>query len=245
MVGWMESRGLEELERDGIDPETIESRRSFEMRYADQVHNCLVTVDLHGSIDEKGISKLREAFDRRHEELFTYSEPENTALLVNVHISIIGNASSKRQKEIFTPARGDERPADADKFRKIYLGAKQGRVEVPIVGVNDVQASAGGIVGPAVVEEKTTTIIVPVGWTVNLDILDVLEHLARTPATDVNHLQNLPAFLRFVELCQAATPVPGAGIAPRSQALPMRNSSSSGATRSMRSRRKAVDEGAR
>ncbi|TJW72807.1 MAG: hypothetical protein E5V92_32670, partial [Mesorhizobium sp.] len=37
-------------------------------------------------------------------------------------------------------------------------------------------------------------------------ILHGLEQLARAPATDVNHLQNAPAFLRFVELCQTRYP---------------------------------------
>lgn len=38
------------------------------------------------------------------------------------------------------------------------------------------------------------------------DILHGLEQLARAASTDLNHLQNQPAFLRFVELCQAQYP---------------------------------------
>lgn len=39
-----------------------------------------------------------------------------------------------------------------------------------------------------------------------VDILRELEQLGRTPATDVNHSQNTPAFLRFAELCQTRYP---------------------------------------
>ncbi|MER8481654.1 hypothetical protein [Mesorhizobium sp. M1322] len=39
-----------------------------------------------------------------------------------------------------------------------------------------------------------------------VDILHELEQLGRAPATDVNHLQNTPAFLRFAELCQTRYP---------------------------------------
>ena len=42
-------------------------------------------------------------------------------------------------------------------------------VAVPIVGVTEVMSSKDGIKGPAVVEEKTTTIVVPIGWTAYLD----------------------------------------------------------------------------
>ncbi|MER9115665.1 hypothetical protein NKH93_03460 [Mesorhizobium sp. M0954] len=39
-----------------------------------------------------------------------------------------------------------------------------------------------------------------------VDILHELEQLDRGPATDVNHLQNTPAFLGFVKLCQTRYP---------------------------------------
>lgn len=39
-----------------------------------------------------------------------------------------------------------------------------------------------------------------------VDILHELEQLGRAPATEVNHLQNAPAFLDFVELCQTRYP---------------------------------------
>ncbi|SEH31061.1 hypothetical protein [Rhizobium sp. NFR12] len=39
-----------------------------------------------------------------------------------------------------------------------------------------------------------------------LDFLHELEQLAQVPETDINHLQNLPAFLHFVELCQTRYP---------------------------------------
>jgi N-methylhydantoinase A len=169
IVSSIEARGVQELAADGVDSDTIEIRRAFEMRYVDQVHNCLVTVDLPGTIDQDGLIKLREAFDARHEELYTYSEPENTAQLVNVHSSVIGNAVSKRAQEVFTPALGDERPADAETERMIYLGSQGKRVPAPIVGVDEVAAAEAGIAGPCVVEEKTTTIVVLDGWTVHLD----------------------------------------------------------------------------
>jgi N-methylhydantoinase A len=165
----METRGRRELERDGVDPHTVEVRRAFEMRYVDQVHNCLVTIDLPGAVDQEGLVRLREAFDRRHEELYTYSEPDNTAMLINVHTSVIGNALSTREQELFTPALGDERPADADTSREIYIGSRRVQVTAPVVGVDQVASADDGIRGPCVVEEKTTTIVVLDGWRVTVD----------------------------------------------------------------------------
>lgn len=165
----MEQRGLQELERDGVDESTVEIRRSFEMRYIDQVHNCLVNVDLPGTIGDAEITKLREAFDARHEELYTYREPENTAMLINMHVSVIGNAASRREQEVFTPAEGDVRPDDADRTRDVFLGSRDERVPAAVVGVDDVAAAPEGVRGPAIVEETTTTIVVPEGWRAFLD----------------------------------------------------------------------------
>ena len=168
LLASMEHNGRAELASDNIDPATIEVRHAFEMRYEDQVHNCLVTLNLSSPVDAAGLAALRAAFDQRHRELFSYAEPENTALLVIVHTSVVGNAASKRATEVFAPASGDERPADSDKHRIIYLAGHRGRVEVPILGVDDVMRQ-GVVTGPAVVEEKTTTIVVLPNWTIQLD----------------------------------------------------------------------------
>lgn len=55
------------------------------------------------------------------------------------------------------------------------------------------------------------------------DIVHELERLARLPATEVNHLQNAPSFLRFVEVCQTRYPSIRSGSALRfSLALALR-----------------------
>ena len=39
-----------------------------------------------------------------------------------------------------------------------------------------------------------------------VDVLYELEQLSRAPATDINYLQNAPAFLRLAALCQTRYP---------------------------------------
>jgi N-methylhydantoinase A len=170
LLGSMEARGRLELEKDGVAQDTIEIRRSFEMRYADQVHNCLVNLEFGAALEDEDIPRLRAAFDARHEELYTYSEPENVAMLINIHVSVVGNATSKGERKVFTPALGDTRAGDADTIREVFLGSRNARVPAAVVGVDEVAAASHGIPGPAVVEETTTTIVVPEGWTAFLDI---------------------------------------------------------------------------
>jgi N-methylhydantoinase A len=167
----LERKGREELAKDGFDADQIELKRAAEMRYHDQVHNCLVPWDSSGRIDEAAIKVLRDAFDRRHEELFTYAEPWNEALLVNVHLTAVSSAAGESNGAgvWFTPgANGIEKGSKSDEPRSVYLASKQERVGTDIVSPAYV-AENGTVEGPLVVEEVTTTIIVDEGWTIRAD----------------------------------------------------------------------------
>lgn len=162
-----ERRGAEELGEEGVSE--FEVRRAFEMRYADQIHNCLVEVPTEGPLDADGLAAVRAAFDDRHEELYTYSEPWNKAVLVNVHLSVVGRAGESGGERAFRPvAAASSNGAGEPLSRQVYLDAEHGRVEVPVLTAGQVQA-AGEVAGPAVVEEETTTIVVEPGWKVSID----------------------------------------------------------------------------
>ncbi len=165
----MEERGERELGEEGVAGGTTEVRRSFEMRYHDQVHNCLVGVDASGTLVADDLVDIRRAFDDRHAELYTYSEPDNEAMLINVHTSVVGNPMSARESEVFRPEILEAAASSEPVRRDVYLGSRRERVPAPIVLPGDVMAASQGIAGPAVVEETTTTIVVDEGWTISLD----------------------------------------------------------------------------
>jgi N-methylhydantoinase A len=164
----LEQRGREELAAEAGVSEVV-VRRSLEMRYADQVHNCLVQIPVAGVIDADAVAVIREAFDRRHEQLFTYAEPWNDALLVNVHVSVIGRQAKRAEHRWFRPVNvptsEDTREHTA---REVYLPSHGKRVAVPVIAAVEV-TDGMTVEGPAIVEEITTTILVEEGWTLRLD----------------------------------------------------------------------------
>jgi N-methylhydantoinase A len=170
----LERKGREELAKDGFSADQVELKRAAEMRYHDQVHNCLVSWDSSGRIDEAAIKTLRDAFDRRHEELFTYAEPWNEALLVNVHLTAVSRAAGEANGNgngagtWFTPGADEDAGTKSDEPRSVYLASKERRVDTDIVSPGYV-AAAGPLEGPLVVEEVTTTIIVDEGWSIRAD----------------------------------------------------------------------------
>ncbi|MDB5523975.1 MAG: hypothetical protein JWM58_1738 [Rhizobium sp.] len=160
----LETDGMPHLKADGFGKGSIKIKRSLEMRYVGQVHECTVEID-NFEINAKSASRLMQAFNTRHEELYTYSEPNSVIEVVNLESTLYGviekpegapiakgkgadNALRGTRKAIFTPDGKRQRVP-------VYDGAK--------LGAGDT------IKGPAVIEEVTTTIVIEPHWTATLD----------------------------------------------------------------------------
>jgi N-methylhydantoinase A len=89
LFGEIEAQGVRHLEADGFAAERIAVKRSLEMRYVGQVHECTVDID-NFRIDESTIDKVKDAFHARHEELYTYCERHNPVEVVNIESTLYG-----------------------------------------------------------------------------------------------------------------------------------------------------------
>src|SRR5436305_14020070 len=85
----LEAKGVKGLFDDGFARKSIAVKRSLEMRYVGQVHECTVDIDVF-EIDEKSIERVKNAFHRRHEELYTYSERQTLVEVVNIESTLYG-----------------------------------------------------------------------------------------------------------------------------------------------------------
>jgi N-methylhydantoinase A len=142
-----------------------EVHRSADMRYGEQIFEIGVPLD---GVEWEGADPMRqvvERFHRRHEELYTYSVPDQEVVLVNARVTVVGRLPALPQE----PTLAARSPKGAARRRRIYLGEW---LEVPI---HDLDALAPGqvIEGPTVVEAATTTVLLragerarvtPLGW---------------------------------------------------------------------------------
>lgn len=159
----LETRGIKDIKADGFEDDKIEIHRSLDMRYVGQVHECTVEIEKF-EITETSLADIIEAFHTRHKELFTYSEPHNTVEVVNVESTIIGKidrpprmklAPGKGIKNAFKGNRDMIFDANGEATQTaIYDGAKLG--------------AGDRLLGPAAIEEITTTIIIEPGWQAEL-----------------------------------------------------------------------------
>ncbi len=150
----MEAEGRAKLAAAEFDG-PVRSQRSADMRYGEQIFEVAVPLDGIDFARPDLTSALAEAFHRRHEELYTYAMPDQEAVLVNARVAVVGGLPALPQ-EPDLPARA---PAAPRATRRVHLGGWRE------VGVYDLETLAPGqvIMGPAVVESATTTVMLRQG----------------------------------------------------------------------------------
>jgi N-methylhydantoinase A len=161
----METRGERDLTAAGVGPGRIETSRCLDMRYVDQIHECQVDIP-SVELSPDNIGDIAEAFHKRHEELFTYCERDNAVEIINLESTVIGKVD---RPQLPTLARGEADPKAAQVGeRQAFFEEHDGFVTVPVYA--GAQLLVGNqVIGPAIIEEETTSIVIFPGWQVRLD----------------------------------------------------------------------------
>lgn len=160
----VETQGMKHLLADGFVKKDIEIKRSMEMRYVGQVHECTVDIGKF-EINEKSIGKLQTAFHKRHQELYTYAEPHNAVEVVNIESTIYGKIEKPKLPKY---AKGGTAAKALKGYRKAIFEASGKATKTPIYDGERLGAGAK-ITGPAIIEEVTTTIVIEPKWVAVLD----------------------------------------------------------------------------
>ena len=160
----IEAQGIAHLKDDGFAKKDIDIRRSLDMRYVGQVHECTVDIGTF-KVDAKSIEKIKEAFHKRHEQLYTYSERHSTVEVVNIESTVYGRVEKPKRMAI---AKGKPVANALKAHREAVFSADGKRVRTPVYDGALIGAGAR-IAGPAIIEEVTTTIVIQPGWVAALD----------------------------------------------------------------------------
>jgi len=151
----MEAEGRRRLAETFGGPVSI--LHGADMRYGEQIFEVDVRLD---GLDWEGtdlLDQIAARFHRRHEELFTYSLPEEEVVLVNARVAAIGMLPELPRE----PTAEGLAPAAPRAERRVYMGTWR---DVPVYDF-DALAPAQRIDGPAIVESETTTVVLRPGDT--------------------------------------------------------------------------------
>lgn len=160
----IEAQGIEHLRADGFARSRIDIQRSLDMRYVGQVHECTVEIG-NFVINARTIEKVKEAFHRRHEQLYTYSERHNAVEVVNIESTLYGRVDNPMPLRL---GKGTP-PAKAMKGHRKAIFSPDGKQTRTPVYDGGLLGAGATIKGPAIIEEETTTIVIEPGWTARLD----------------------------------------------------------------------------
>ena len=160
----IEKQGIRHLEKDGFRKNQIDVKRSLDMRYVGQVHECTVDIGTF-EINARTIDKVKEAFHKRHEELYTYSERHSAVEVVNIESTLYGRIDKPKAPKL---GRGGTVAKALKGYRKAIFDASGKAAKTPVYD-GDKLGAGTTIAGPAIIEEVTTTIVIEPGWTSKLD----------------------------------------------------------------------------
>jgi N-methylhydantoinase A len=133
----------------------VRTTRSTDMRYGEQVFEIAVPLDdVDWSVADP-LPQIVERFHRRHEELYTYSLPDQETVLVNARVAVSGILSALPQE----PTLPELPPTPPRSERRVYL---DDWITAPVYDF-DALAPAQRIAGPAIIESAMTTVLLRPG----------------------------------------------------------------------------------
>jgi N-methylhydantoinase A len=156
--------GRKQVISEGVSEDRIAVQRSADVRYVGEGHEVNVAIpdNLQG---EDAIAFMWDDFHRVHDETFGFHyRGTQDVELVNLRVQAVGQAHRPKQAETTNGASGEGSPTS---LRPVYWRG-EGWVECPIFD----RDSIGGdqtVLGPTVIEEYGSTIVVPSTWSARCD----------------------------------------------------------------------------
>jgi N-methylhydantoinase A len=133
----------------------IKVQRSADMRYGEQIYEIDVALDAIDFTADDLLDHMKQAFEQRHEELYTYSLNQQEPVLINARVAAIGELPVPPAE----PVAGNKQPAATTGQRRIYLGEW---LQAPVYRFDEL-AQDQMIGGPALIESDTTTVLLRPG----------------------------------------------------------------------------------
>ncbi len=148
-------RGRMFLADEGIKGDRVGFERAIDFRYHGQEYVLTIPI-AQGVLD---MAKIRGDFDAAYARQYGHNSPENRVEMANIRLAALGRLD---RPENAPPERKAARPA---REREVWFAGKP--VATAIIDRNSIDDGAV-VHGPAIIEETTSTTLLPPGWTARL-----------------------------------------------------------------------------
>jgi len=159
----MIEEALKEFQALKVSREEMVVEKSADVRYRGQYHELEISFPA-AEVTRQDIEQMEKEFHQKHKELFTFSLPWVPVEFRNLRL--IARVRSKKI-DVRKISAGTKSPSGALK-RKRQCYFNGGFVETQIY--DGTRLKAGNVIqGHAVIEEPTTTVVIPAGFTCHID----------------------------------------------------------------------------
>lgn len=151
----MEAEALEGFQSSGIPPEGVIFSRSADMRYAGQFHE--VEVELGGATFTAGqLEATLNEFHKQHEKLYTFQMPWKSVQFLTFRLRASAAKAPFHLREV--NQAGPDSAIALKRRRACWFDGRE--LDTPVYDGSRLLAGCR-IEGPAIIEEMTTTVVVP------------------------------------------------------------------------------------
>ena len=159
----MEAELTHTLQQQGISREALSLVRSFDMRYKGQFHIINVAVP-PGKVTVATLQEGEEAFHAEHQRLYTYASRGDPTEIVNLRVRGMGQVSRPRLRRLET----GEAEVAYKGARPVYFREAGGFLDTQVYDRERLGAGSA-LEGPAIIEERTSTTLVPKDFNAKVD----------------------------------------------------------------------------
>jgi N-methylhydantoinase A len=167
----LEQRAARWLSDEGVAPDDRTIVRSAGLRYVNQAYEITVLIDdapgeSKAALEADDLARIQARFREHHERLYGWSSPGLPIELVNLGVTAQGRLPKLAASALASPSGSDRHAADGR--RKVYFGREHGMLDTPVYAC--AALAPGRVVdGPAVIEQRFSTILVLPGHRAALD----------------------------------------------------------------------------
>ena len=166
----LEGEAVEILARQGVSEENMVLMRGAEMRYFGQLRdiNVIIGESKRGEpFTEGSLQALVQTFHDRHRSLYGWGDPALPSTIATLKMHAVG------KRPLFALAKQPSTTEDVSgavkRERQVYFKGNGGFVATPCYDGD--RLSPGHVIkGPAIIEETKTTVVVPPGGRIEVDI---------------------------------------------------------------------------
>ncbi|MBI3966676.1 MAG: hydantoinase/oxoprolinase family protein, partial [Chloroflexi bacterium] len=167
----LEREAVAWLERESVPPERRTLTRAADLRYANQGYEITVPLDDGRGdgatgLDRAAMDRLVERFHQQHERLYTWSSATLPVELVNLRVTAYGELAKLGLSRYAGPNGAGKR--EIIDTRRVHFGRQHGSLETPVYDF-DALAPGWHAIGPAIVEQRFSTVVILPHHEVRLD----------------------------------------------------------------------------